>query len=57
VRALSKDVKEAAVTVMHVNAGQLQDAQQIRADDRRDVASSASGRCDPNDSTPRPASS
>jgi len=37
-RALSKDLKEAAVTVMHVNAGQLQEAQQIRTDDRRDVA-------------------
>ena len=37
-RALSKDLKEAAVTVMHVNAGQLQEARQIRADDRRDVA-------------------
>lgn len=37
-RALSKDLKEAAVTVMHVNAGQLQETDQIRADDRRDVA-------------------
>jgi len=37
-RALSKDVKETAVTVMHVNAMQLQDGQQIRTDDRRDVA-------------------
>jgi S1-C subfamily serine protease len=37
-RALSKDLKEAAVTVMHVNAGQLEEARQIRADDRRDVA-------------------
>ena len=37
-RALSKDVKETAVTVMHVNAAQLQGARQIRTDDRRDVA-------------------
>ena len=37
-RALSKDVKETAVTVMHVNAVQLQESQQIRFDDVRDVA-------------------
>jgi S1-C subfamily serine protease len=37
-RALSKDVKETAVTVIHVNAAQLQDTQQIRTDERRDVA-------------------
>ena len=37
-RALSKDVKETAVTVLHVNAAQLQESQQLRADDRRDVA-------------------
>jgi hypothetical protein len=37
-RALSKDVKETAVTVMHVNGAQLQEEQQIRTDDRRDVA-------------------
>lgn len=37
-RALSKDVKETAVTVMHVNATQLQGDRQIRTDDRRDVA-------------------
>ena len=37
-RALSKDVKEAAVTVLHVNGAQLQETQQIRTDDRRDVA-------------------
>ena len=37
-RALSKDVKETAVTVMHVNGAQLQESQQIRTDDRRDVA-------------------
>jgi len=37
-RALSKDLKEAAVTVLHVNAAQLQESQQMRADDRRDVA-------------------
>ena len=37
-RALSKDVKETAVTVIHVNAAQLQVAQQIRADELRDVA-------------------
>jgi hypothetical protein len=37
-RALSKDVKEAAVTVLHVNGTQLQEAQQMRTDDRRDVA-------------------
>lgn len=37
-RALSKDVKETAVTVMHVNAPQLQQMQQIRVDDKRDVA-------------------
>jgi S1-C subfamily serine protease len=37
-RALSKDVKETAVTVIHLNAGQLQDERQIRADAMRDVA-------------------
>jgi S1-C subfamily serine protease len=37
-RALSKDVKETAVTVIHLNAGQLQDERQIRADAVRDVA-------------------
>lgn len=37
-RALSKDVRESAVTVIHVNVEQLQDAQRIRADQDRDVA-------------------
>jgi hypothetical protein len=37
-RALSKDVKEAAVTVLHVNVAQLQDTQQLRTDAVRDVA-------------------
>jgi len=37
-RALSKDVHERAVTVIHVNAAQLEDAKQIRADEPRDVA-------------------
>lgn len=37
-RALSKDVHESAVTVIHVNAAQLEDAKQIRTDEPRDVA-------------------
>jgi len=37
-RALSKDVHESAVTVMHVNAAQLVEAKQIHADEPRDVA-------------------
>ena len=37
-RALSKNIREAAVTVLHVNAKQLQDAQQLRSDAVRDVA-------------------
>ena len=37
-RALSKDVKETAVTVVHLNTGQLQDERQIRTDAVRDVA-------------------
>ena len=37
-RALSKDVRETAVTVIHVNAAQLQETRQIREDDVRDVA-------------------
>jgi len=37
-RALSKDVHETAVTVMHVNAAQMQGAKQIRMDEPRDVA-------------------
>ena len=37
-RALSKDVHESAVTVIRVNAAQLEDARQIRTDEPRDVA-------------------
>jgi hypothetical protein len=37
-RAPSKDVNEAAVSVVRVNAAQLQEANEIRTDDRRDVA-------------------
>ena len=37
-RALSKDVRETAVTVIRVNAAQLQEARQIRTDALRDVA-------------------
>ena len=37
-RALSKNIREAAVTVLHVNIRQLQDAQQLRSDAVRDVA-------------------
>ena len=37
-RALSRDVHERAVTVIHVNAAQLEEAKQIRADEPRDVA-------------------
>lgn len=37
-RALSKDIKETAVTVIHLNAGQLLDERQIRTDAVRDVA-------------------
>ena len=37
-RALSKDIKETAVTVMQLNSGQLQDERQIRTDAVRDVA-------------------
>src|SRR5512138_3315855 len=36
-RALSKDLKETAVTVIHLNSGQLQDERQIRTDAVRDV--------------------
>ena len=36
-RALSKDVKETAVTVIHVNVAQLQETKQIRSDELRDV--------------------
>ena len=37
-RALSKNIRETAVTVLHVNLRQLQDAQQLRTDAVRDVA-------------------
>jgi len=37
-RALSKDLKETAVTVIHLNSGQLQEERQIRTDAVRDVA-------------------
>jgi S1-C subfamily serine protease len=37
-RALSKDIHETAVTILHVNAAQLQDEKQIRMDAPRDVA-------------------
>jgi hypothetical protein len=37
-RALSRNLKEAAVTVLHVNVAQLAGSRDIRADDRRDVA-------------------
>ena len=37
-RALSKDVREAAVTVIRVNAAQLQESKQIHTDAIRDVA-------------------
>ena len=37
-RALSRDVHESAVTVIRVNAAQLEDARQIRTDEPRDVA-------------------
>jgi S1-C subfamily serine protease len=37
-RALSRDAHERAVTVIHVNAAQLEEAKQIRADEPRDVA-------------------
>jgi S1-C subfamily serine protease len=37
-RALSKDVKETAVTVIHLNTAQLQDERQLRTDAIRDVA-------------------
>jgi S1-C subfamily serine protease len=37
-RALSKDVKETAVTVIHLNTAQLQDERQVRTDAVRDVA-------------------
>jgi S1-C subfamily serine protease len=37
-RALSKDIKETAVTVFQVNAAQIEEEKQIRTDDRRDVA-------------------
>lgn len=36
-RALSKDLKETAVTVIHLNTAQLQDERQLRADAIRDV--------------------
>ena len=37
-RALSKDIKETAVTVIHLNLAQLQDERQLRTDAIRDVA-------------------
>jgi S1-C subfamily serine protease len=37
-RALSKDLKETAVTVIHLNTAQLQDERQLRTDSLRDVA-------------------
>jgi len=37
-RALSKNIKETAVTVIHLNSGQLQDERRIRTDAVRDVA-------------------
>jgi S1-C subfamily serine protease len=37
-RALSKDVKETTVTVIHLNTAQLQDERQLRTDAIRDVA-------------------
>jgi S1-C subfamily serine protease len=37
-RALSKDIKETAVTMIHLNAAQLQEEQQLRTDAVRDVA-------------------
>jgi S1-C subfamily serine protease len=37
-RALSKDIKERAVTVIHLNTAQLQDERQLRTDAIRDVA-------------------
>ena len=37
-RALSRDAHERAVTVIHVNTAQLEEAKQIRADEPRDVA-------------------
>jgi S1-C subfamily serine protease len=37
-RALSKDIRETAVTVIHLNSGQLQDERQIRTDAVRDAA-------------------
>jgi len=37
-RALSKDLKETAVTVIHLNMPQLQEARRLRADAIRDVA-------------------
>jgi S1-C subfamily serine protease len=37
-RAPSRDVNETAVSVIRVNAAQLQEAREIRTDDRRDVA-------------------
>ena len=37
-RALSKDVKETAVTVIHLNTAQLQDERRLRVDAIRDVA-------------------
>jgi hypothetical protein len=53
-RALSKDIKEAAVTVIHVNAAQLQESRQIREDHVRDVAVVRLGGVRPDhiDSTP-----
>jgi S1-C subfamily serine protease len=37
-RALSKDVRETAVTVIRVNAAQLQEEKEIRTDEPRDIA-------------------
>jgi hypothetical protein len=37
-RALSKDARETAVTVIHVNTEQLREEKQIRTDEPRDVA-------------------
>ena len=54
-RALSKDVHERAVTVIHVNAAQLEDAKQIRADEPRDVAVVRLATVRPDGPTRRPA--
>jgi hypothetical protein len=53
-RALSKDIRETAVTVLHVNAVQMRDERQIRSDDVRDVSVMRIGRQRPGavDTTP-----